>query len=121
MRDNPYFTEPANDNPMENSTTEAPQRDYHSMLLKLLTGESCVFINGEDVIVPEITWDGTQNSSVQAAFQLLANCECCDEHQKKKPETLSGWTETPSTTKNESRRCTCTCRHRMRFMARQFN
>ena len=94
-----------------------------------LTSCGEVTINGDELPVPSVVWDGTQNSSVETAFGLLAACECCERHQTGKPKSLSGWTEMPSRKHerpepsfngNGDVSCTCTCRHRMRMMARQF-
>lgn len=93
---------------------------------KTLTSESKVFINGDWLPVPPITWDGSQNEEVKMVFALLGACECCEKHEQNKPVAFQ-WTSTSSRKHLRSETgdnyvgCECDCRHRMRVIARQFN
>ena len=100
------------------------------LIHKTLTSCSEVTINGDKLPIPDITWDGTPNASVQLAFDLLVLCECCPRHNPEgKPISLTGWKEMPSRKHlrpevgegERKHECSCTCRHRARTMARQFS
>ena len=143
MRDNPYFTAPFDEDYEEHVFNKqtcvliSPEEEARVKIIihQTLSGQSQVFINGDWLPVSSISWDGTENGEVSNAFKLLAACECCNKHAVGKPINLqSGWVETstspqvdldsainPAKRVKREKKCSCDCRHRMRFMARQFN
>ena len=90
------------------------------------TSETSVSFMGEELPIPALNWDGTPNEQVKQCFDLLSACDCCERHQTHRPTSVHGWHDTPDRKQlrdevcNDSSRCQCECRLRMRFIARNF-
>lgn len=72
------------------------------------------------------------NISPQENLNLLASCNCCDKHRILRPKKLTSWIETeknkglnPNTSNtnpiNGLLYCLCDCRHRARFICRNYS
>jgi len=131
-RDNPYFLAPIGeyiDDEFKNGIPEPepePKRPKHQRTVPPFATKTEICFCGEEFPIPEIEWDGTPNASVKKIFELLSVCDCCERHESNRPNTIYGWKDTPSR-KNirpeaciDPSACKCECRHRMRFIARQF-
>lgn len=130
-RDNPYFTTPLGEDIDAEFRNGIPEHEPEPKRQKLPTVPSfatktIISFCGDELPVQEIKWDGTPNTSVKQTFELLSACDCCERHQSNRPNTIYGWKNTPSR-KNirpeaciDPSACKCECRHRMRFIARQF-
>ena len=97
-----------------------------TVMISVCTSPSEITINGKKHQIPRVVWDGTQNKTVQTAFNMCLSCNCCGRHGDGKPESLSNmsFTKRLQTDVGEpdvlGHDCSCSCRHRARVMARQF-
>lgn len=67
-------------------------------------------------------FDDIIGDTYQAKLDTLSNCNCCQRHQTNRPTLFSNWIELhPNNYSNfNSNICNCNCRHRARWICRQF-
>ena len=62
-----------------------------------------------------------QNNNLMERFEHLSNCDCCNRHQINRPQCLEIWKETPpSLVDRTQQHCDCDCRHKLRFICRNY-
>ena len=56
----------------------------------------------------------------QDKLNTLAQCDCCERHKINRPTTMTPWVDTHFNNTQDTD-CYCPCRHRARFICRQFD
>tara|TARA_B100000475_G_scaffold60340_1_gene42505 strand:+ start:286 stop:600 length:315 start_codon:yes stop_codon:yes gene_type:complete len=63
-----------------------------------------------------------EGNTWEEKLQTTINCNCCERHNKDKPDKLLLWIETPvRETRLGFSDCKCPCRHHARFICRIYN
>ena len=101
--------------------------EAHPAVNQLFATETTITFMGDELGVPAMTsFTGTPTEQANLYFDLLSDCDCCERHQTARPESIHGWKDMPDRKHLrpeaclDPSRCQCTCRHRMRNIARKF-